>query len=171
MPTLDFRRATPADAETLGALHSALWRAAYTGIVPDAYLQAFTPEKRTAFFARTLPVTPNENYILSLGGEPAGMLAIGPTNDERPETGFGEIHALYLFPEHWGHGHGRRAMNFALERLRSHGFTAVSLWVLEENARARRFYEAYGFLPDGAREPITLGRELMELRYTVSLSA
>jgi hypothetical protein len=43
----------------------------------------------------------------------------------------------------------------------------VTLWVLEANDRARRFYEIAGFLPDGSRKPADLpgGVRLPELRY------
>jgi hypothetical protein len=40
------------------------------------------------------------------------------------------------------------------------------LWVLEGNARARRFYEAMGWLPDGGRQLLEMvGAKLYEIRY------
>ena len=33
--------------------------------------------------------------------------------------------------------------------MRSAGFRRATLWVIEENAEARRFYEAAGWRPDG----------------------
>ena len=42
----------------------------------------------------------------------------------------------------------------------------VTLWVLEANTRARRFYEKAGFAPDGTSKPADLfGVMLPKLRY------
>jgi len=50
------------------------------------------------------------------------------------------------------------------------GFTAVVLWVLETNARARRFYEVAGFAPDGGEQVETFGAvPLREVRYRRAL--
>jgi ribosomal protein S18 acetylase RimI-like enzyme len=49
-------------------------------------------------------------------------------------------------------------------------FVTASLWVLEENAIGRRFYEKFGFKPDGKIKPYpSSGRELQELRYIIGL--
>lgn len=169
MPVLKIRRASPEDARILGALHSACWRAAYQGIVPDEYLAEFTPEKRTAFFARILPEKRNENYLLSIGKTIVGMMAIGPALDKDLPAFMGEIQALYLLPAFWGKGYGRQAMAFAMERLRCLGYDEAALWVLTDNANARCFYDRYGFAPDGKEKPIMLGKELMEARYRMAL--
>lgn len=167
MCTVTIRRAGLEDAATLGKLHSLGWRAAYQGIMPDAFLAGFTPEKRAAFFTRILPATANEHYLLFRDDIPIGMLAIGPSDDPCPnEPPWGEVHALYLLPEAWGQGIGRKAMDFALRRLHALGYGDTTLTVLSDNHRALRFYRRYGFLADGAEEPFEVGGiSLMERRY------
>ena len=59
---------------------------------------------------------------------------------------------MYLLPSAWGKGIGRRLMDVALARLAEAQFDQVTLWVLDSNARARRFYEAGGWLADGAQK-------------------
>jgi RimJ/RimL family protein N-acetyltransferase len=55
-------------------------------------------------------------------------------------------------------------------RLRELGHRDVILWVLEENPRARRFYDAAGWQLDGARRPIeVLGVSVPEVRYRKQL--
>jgi GNAT superfamily N-acetyltransferase len=54
-----------------------------------------------------------------------------------------ELHALYVLPEHWGHGIGDRLLEAAGD--------VSELWVLEANTRARQFYERRGWSADGAR--------------------
>jgi len=61
-----------------------------------------------------------------------------------------EIVAIYLLESYWGRGFGKRLMGFALSEIRRLGYESVFLWVLEENRRARRFYETCGFIADGA---------------------
>jgi hypothetical protein len=44
------------------------------------------------------------------------------------------------------------------------------LWVLEDNPRARRFYEAGGWSTDGTIRPIEIfGIDVPEIRYTKTL--
>ena len=54
----------------------------------------------------------------------------------------------------------------ALERLRLGGTSRVTLWVLSENERGRRFYTAAGFVPEPACEKeFVLGEaKLKEIR-------
>jgi ribosomal protein S18 acetylase RimI-like enzyme len=42
-------------------------------------------------------------------------------------------------------------MDQVLTRVSAAGYRYITLWVLEDNARARRFYEQAGFAPDDAR--------------------
>lgn len=50
--------------------------------------------------------------------------------------------------------------------------TEATLWVLEANARARRFYERKGWAVDGAaREEEVGGRRVTEVRYRRLLAA
>ena len=45
------------------------------------------------------------------------------------------------------------------------GYRCIMLWVLEDNARARRFYERAGFAPDGARHGLPDLGGVTEIRY------
>jgi RimJ/RimL family protein N-acetyltransferase len=61
-------------------------------------------------------------------------------------------------------------MAAALGALRASGFATASLWVLEDNPRARRFYEREGWRHDGAkREEEFLGVPISEVRYRIEL--
>jgi GNAT superfamily N-acetyltransferase len=66
-----------------------------------------------------------------------------------------ELDALYVLPDAAGRGVGSRLLDRA---------GAVStLWVLEANHPARRFYERRGWSPDGTARPGGGGRP--EVRY------
>jgi RimJ/RimL family protein N-acetyltransferase len=72
-------------------------------------------------------------------------------------------------PEHWRRGVGRTLLRAAIDELSAEGAGDVTLWVLEGNRVAERFYEAMGFRLDGAeqRRPITGGAT--ERRYRLRL--
>lgn len=54
----------------------------------------------------------------------------------------------------------------AVDSLRALGMRGAILWVLESNARARRFYERAGWRPDGGTKIESRGEiELHEVRY------
>ena len=57
-----------------------------------------------------------------------------------------ELYKLYVEPAFQGRGIGGRLLEHAVSAL-----GARRLWVLERNARARRFYARHGFAPTGAQ--------------------
>ena len=92
-----------------------------------------------------------------------GFVAVGLSRDS---GGDGELYAIYVLPEQWGTGVGRALIEAGEERLRELGHGHASLWVLEANPRARRFYEAAGWSTDGTTRPIEIfGILVPEIRY------
>ena len=78
--------------------------------------------------------------------------------------------SLYLLPECMGKGYGKRLLETAVTELRKLGYVNVFLWVLEENSRARHFYEQYGFSPtDDFLETEIGGEALREVRYIIQM--
>jgi GNAT superfamily N-acetyltransferase len=77
-----------------------------------------------------------------------------------------EVGTFYALPEAWGTGAGRRLMATTVRTLEQAGYEQAALWVLEANARARRFYEAAGWRADGTVvADVTAGVSLPKLRY------
>ena len=138
-------------------VHWKAWHEAYSGLIPDSYLDKVTMEKCEQT-ARRWP----DNLLLALDGDRVvGFAGYGSYRDETlPDTG--EVFALYILREYYGSGVGRALMEAALEKLDR--FPSVALWVLKDNGRAIRFYEKCGFLPDGTEQKISLGKELTEIR-------
>ena len=69
----------------------------------------------------------------------------GPSRDPDAKPGTAEVFSLNVHPDDWRRGVGSQLTTFALNRLRAEGFACVTLWVLRDNARAQRFYEARAF--------------------------
>ena len=53
--------------------------------------------------------------------------------------------------------------------LASRGYSVATLWVLEANDQARRFYEAMGFKTYGVTKEVQLGIPLTAVRYRKKL--
>jgi GNAT superfamily N-acetyltransferase len=109
--------------------------------------------------------------------EVVGYAAYGPETDvlnapwPYPLTADGasgrvaELYALYVRPSSWSTGTGRALMERVLARTGAAGYQAITLWVLRDNQRARRFYERAGFAPDGAANVLTGLGGIPEIRY------
>jgi ribosomal protein S18 acetylase RimI-like enzyme len=63
-------------------------------------------------------------------------------------------------------------MDAAIEHARAAGHGILTLWVRQENGRARRFYEKHGMRPEGPerhRPHDVLPTEMKEIRYRMSV--
>ncbi|MEC3997902.1 GNAT family N-acetyltransferase [Actinacidiphila sp. DG2A-62] len=99
-----------------------------------------------------------------------GWAAFGPYRGEPDTTADCELYALYLRPEWAGRGVGRALMAEVVRQAAAQGRERLLLWVLADNARARRFYAAAGFAPDGTEATDTFdGVSLSEVRYARDL--
>lgn len=153
------------DAEELGKIHSSSWKIAYKGIVPNEILENITVEKRQKYFEKALTEGWEEDAIAFKDNEAVGFICIGKCRDtDKPET-YGEIWGIYLLPEYWKMGMGSELINWGLNKLNERNYNKVTLWVLEENINARKFYERIGFKHDGTVKEITIGKKLNEYRY------
>jgi GNAT superfamily N-acetyltransferase len=163
---MELRPAEPADAMEVARVHVRTWQVAYRTIVPDEYLDGLRPEVRAARYDFAARDARKPFTILALEeGKIVGFAMTGPSREaDLPEHG--ELYALYVGPECWGHGIGAALISSARGRLRELGFRSAVLWVFAGNARARRFYEADGWVPDGVRRTdARFGAEVGETRY------
>ena len=148
---LRIREAEPKDARAIAEVHVRAWRAAYRGQLTDDYLDDLTVEGRLEDQRRSLeaPMAGWRTWLAEDGDAAIGFAVTGPSQDADAEQRTGEVYAIYLEPEHVGTGAGRRLFEHAVGDLRERGFTTATLWVLETNEPARRFYEIAGWKPDG----------------------
>jgi ribosomal protein S18 acetylase RimI-like enzyme len=157
------------DSMVLGSIHSQSFKQAYKDIIPNAILENFTAEKREKYIQKSI-IDGTEEYILILkDNEPSGFMCIGKCRDEDLDSSFGEVWGIYLLPLFWNQGLGMELVNWGIQELRQRGFEKISLWVLEENINARRFYEKLGFIHDGAVKEISIGKSLNEYRYIINI--
>ena len=122
---MSLRRAVAADAQAIAIVHRAAMR------VSLAFLPALhTAQEDLRFFSeRFLPA--NEVWVAEAQAQVVGYIGF--------DTDW--INHLYVLPEFQGHGIGPQLLSKALADGR-----ARRLWTFQQNARARRFYEAHGFV-------------------------
>lgn len=166
------RPGAPEDAEAVERLRIAGWQTAYRGIISDAYLDSMAVDvPRRRRHLETLPDGFRSGVAIA-GGSVVGWISAGPCRDpDRPGRQHGEIMACYVHPDCWRTGTGRLLLEHALDGLAKDGRDDVTLWVLEANDRARRFYEKFGFAPDGGRKLLDFGEPVPELRYRRRVAA
>lgn len=173
MMKVTVREAVETDAAPLVRVRTDSWRAAYAGLIPPAYLDELDATAAPARLAEYLrDPSPGRHYLVAeRDGRLVGFVIAGA---ERPSVeavrgeraGIGEVHALYVHPDAWFTGTGAALLDAATRRLAKDGYHGLTLWVLEGNTQARRFYERHGWRPDGARDKLRFGGALLpEVRY------
>ena len=193
------RSASPADAAQIAAVRRESWRAAYQGIISQQIIDRVTVPDGGARIRQSFRIRPWQRMIAAVDSLPAqaggradaqaagpaivGYASFGPERDvlEAPwphpltttgaEGQVAELYALYVHPDWWSTGTGRALMDRSLARVRATGYTSITLWVLRDNARARRFYGRAGFAADGARHVLDDLGGVTEVRYRRTLSA
>lgn len=169
---LRIRPMTEADVPAVSEIRVRGWQWAYAGIVPRGHLDAMDPAedaaRRREFFAASAGRV--DNLVAEADGAAVGWASFGPYRGEPDGAEDGELYALYLRPRWVGRGVGRALVAAVAESAAARGRRRLLLWVLEDNARARRFYAAAGFAPDGAETAEEYdGVRLRELRYVRAL--
>lgn len=172
---MDFRSAEPGDEVAIARVHVLTWRVTYRGMVPDAHLDGLSVSKRKDNWRQVINELdpPAAGAFVALDGtDVVGFVHFCPSRDGDADAKVGEITAIYVHPERWGEGIGRGLIELAVDSLDEAGFSSATLWVLDGNARARRFYEGAGWMTDGAtRRDERVGFTLHEVRYATALRA
>lgn len=132
------------------------WRQTFDRYIADGWLDAMdsrldqdvaawvTALKRPGHRTRTA-------VAITEDGEVVGMASAAPVLEESDRLATGakwELFTLYVARAWQGSGVARRLADDVL------GDDPALLWVLEDNPRARAFFEKLGFAPDGAREEL-----------------
>ena len=159
------RPARREDAAAIADVHVRTWRAAYEHVFGAERLAGIGDGRRARWEERLAdPLPGGQVFVAEEAGRVVGFVSVG---DSREEPGKGELFAIYVLPEAWGSGAGSALMATALDALR--GYSSATLWVLEDNPRARRFYEREGWILDGGRrDEEILGVTVTEVRYRIT---
>jgi ribosomal protein S18 acetylase RimI-like enzyme len=165
--TLRIRDGREEDAEAVEAVHYESREAVYRDRVAQWPPQGPDRPGRVARWQAWLSDPTIDSIVGEVDGEIVGFCTVRPSEDEGvdPEV-VAEMPTLYVRPDLWHRGYGRALCTEALTRASARGFRSLTLWVLEMNLHARRFYGAVGF----TREEVTKADEdLVARRYRIAL--
>jgi len=156
---MEIRRATVGDARVIADVHVRTWQGAYEHVFGAERLAALTVEQRLPGWDRILGEEELQVFVAEEDGRIVGFVAVGD----------GEVSGIYVEPEAWGSPAGTALMRAGLDELRALGYSNAVLRVLEDNPRARRFYEREGWRVDGRFQGEHLGVQTAEVRYRIDL--
>lgn len=165
------RLARAGDAEAISRIQIASWRAAYGSIMPAEFLATLDEAERAdRWRGRIGPAAAAESPTFVAVDDADAVLGfahIGPVRDDDvASVGRGEVYTLYVDPGAWRRGIGTSLLAAADEHWRPTDVRELLLWVFEDNAAARAFYEAQGWAADGTRRLDDFGSaQPVEIRY------
>jgi len=157
MPSFTTRSARLDDAEELALVHTQSWKETYSGQFPE---QAWSDEarlRREAMWNQLLLDADVTTVVAEIDSRIVG-LAHAQHNRDDPTLPSEELRMIYVLAKAHGTGVGQALIDAAL------GGAAASVWVLDQNPRARAFYAKNRFMPDGTERTLDFNPNIRELR-------
>ena len=132
-------------------VHAASWQVSHASFCSPDFVARHTPERQAAYLQRKMDG--GSHVFLLLEPEPVGVIAVTESL----------IEDLYVLPQKQGQGYGTQLLQFAIAQCSS----TSTLWILENNVRARALYERMGFQVTGNRKVVPNG--LDEIEFSLSM--
>ncbi len=154
------RHAQPFDHGSIAAVQTESWRDAYAGVLPKEYLAGQLALDLERHWSR-VDIQPGDVVLVAEEDGIVGFVAVWC----RPEP---FVDNLHVKPPQRSKGVGSELMRAAARELISQDQTTASLWVLESNHRALRFYERLGGVCTGRATKNHFGHELESVRIVWS---
>jgi GNAT superfamily N-acetyltransferase len=154
------REARPNEAEMLAEIQRDASRAALAHIFPPE-LFPFPMEEVRERWATAVGDPDTVVHVAEVDGRAVGVAAYR----------FEWLDGLYVAPEYWSRGLGLALHDLVLDRLRGDGHDRCHLWVLEDNDRARRFYQRQGWEENGRTRVVPFPPNPLDVGYTIDLNS
>jgi GNAT superfamily N-acetyltransferase len=152
------REAKPNEAETLAAIQRDASLAGYAHIFPPElypYPTGVVAQRWEEFLA-------DDEVTVLVAEEDGSAAGVAACRNEWLES-------LYVLPQWWKRGVGRALHDDVLARQRAGGCERCHLWVLEDNDRARRFYERLGWVENGTSRVVPFPPKPIDVGYSITL--
>ena len=148
--TIAYRNATTDDTVALAALGAETFIHTFGHLYQPSDLEIFLQNHSAANWEKELGDSAFEVRVAENDGDLVGYIKLGPPHlPFEPRGEAAELRQLYVVEEMKGQGVAAELMHWVIERARDRGADFLYLSVFTENHRARRFYEKYGFEPEG----------------------
>ena len=144
---------TPVDKTNImqaAAIHAISWQASHRAFCAPDFVEKHTPERQLEYLQSKMK---NGSKVYMLVDEkPVGIVSV---------TG-SLIEDLYVLPDMQNMGYGSKLLQYAIGQCTD----TPTLWILENNTRAEKFYRRMGFKKTGRKNSIT--DDLDEIEYILS---
>lgn len=148
----------------ISEIYEKSWKCAYRDIIPTDYLDSI-PKGR---WANSITKVGMHSLVITENNRIIGTASFCKSRWKQYNE-YGEIVSIYFLPEYMGKGYGHYLLNACIEELKKSGYHKILLWVLEENQRARKFYENNGFVcTDNILYDNIGGKDLREMMYLLN---
>ena len=147
---VEYRLADGADAQALAELGASTFMHTFGHLYETSDVEAFLQNHSPENWDRELNDPAFEVRVAESGGKLVGYAKLGPPHlPFEPRGEAAELRQLYVVEEMKGRGIAQSLMEWVIDRARDQRADYLYLSVFTENHRARRFYEKYGFEPEG----------------------
>jgi ribosomal protein S18 acetylase RimI-like enzyme len=148
--TVIYRTATSADAVALAELGTHTFTDTFGHLYQPSDLEIFLQNHSPENWDKELNDPAFEVRVAELDGALVGYVKLGPPHlPFEPRGEAAELRQLYVVEEVKGQGVAHELIRWVIERARDQRADYLYLSVFTDNHRARRFYERYGFEPEG----------------------
>ena len=148
--TVSYRLATAADAEVLAELGARTFTDTFGHLYRPDDLEIFLQNHSPENWDKELVDPAFEVRVAEQHGALVGYVKLGPPHlPFEPRGEAAELRQLYVIEEMKGQGIADELIRWVIDRARDKRADYLYLSVFTDNHRARRFYEKYGFEPEG----------------------
>ena len=132
-------------------IHSVSWQESHRSFCSADFVALHTPEHQEKYLLQKMHE--GSRVFMLIDRNPAGIVSVKDSL----------IEDLYVLPDQQNRGFGSMLLRYAVSRC---GGTPT-LWILENNTRARKLYERAGFRETGNRNRITDGLDEIEFALNI----
>ncbi len=161
------RPGTADDIDEISRVYAQTWRETYQDIAPRPFVKGMTAGAAAQIFRDSLK-SEGHSYFFHVAEAPQRRLvgfADGGKERSHPESGLGELYAIYVLKEFQKQGTGRQLFEASVESLLKSGMKSMVVWVLEASPY-RKFYESlHGTLQPGIKQLQVAGHSLRLVSY------
>src|SRR5262249_53997098 len=130
------RQASVRDAEMIAAYHHRCWVVGFSSLLEPGVVDRMNPLGKLDRWRRWL--APGSGFLTMIADDSG--TPIGHATGSGPEL----VH-LFVDPDHWGRGLGRRLLEVGEDLLRNAGHRDIELSTMVGNARALALYRSAGW--------------------------
>lgn len=137
---MQVRVATIQDVQAVASAYLASWKAGYAGLLSESEIEVQAVRRSKYDWLSAIRQSDRVVFLAEENGEVVGVVECehDPKPGRRPW-----VQLLYVVPSAWGSGSATALLNEALGAVREAGHLTTLLEVVEDQTRARRFYERW----------------------------